>query len=205
VNAYQEIQTSGNQSSLGFSGQYSERRVTHNFSLYMAPHVLDLSRTNFGAEIYKTVPLTLYYPFHQQSQEPSLPPKPAHGLSRLANSENQMASVGPEHEVPFDQIRKYYVLPKDPSPVLKFLSEHRTSPQILLDGAAHLKDCFGEDAVFNLRAPIDEDGSQMLYAVVMWPGALRDVRQALTRFDEIWWIAHARQASGYLTFTYELV
>jgi hypothetical protein len=56
-----------------------------------------------------------------------------------------------------------------------------------------------------LRAPIDESGSQTLYVVAMWPGNVRDVRQALARFDDAWWIAHSRQASGHLAFTYELV
>jgi hypothetical protein len=31
------------------------------------------------------------------------------------------------------------------------------------------------------------------------------VRNALAKFDADWWIPRARQASGYLTFTYELV
>ena len=63
----------------------------------------------------------------------------------------------------------------------------------------------GGNAVFNLRAPIDEAGSQTLYAVAMWPGKLQDVRDALAKFDDEWWMARARQAAGYLTFTYELV
>jgi len=34
---------------------------------------------------------------------------------------------------------------------------------------------------------------------------LQDARNALDKFDNDWWMSHARQAGGYLTFTYELV
>ena len=104
----------------------------------------------------------------------------------------------------FWELRRHFVLPKDSS-VTTFLAEHRTLVQILLESVGHLKSCFGEDAVFNLRALVDESGSHTLYAVAMWPGSTQLVRKALADFDEGWWIPHSRSASGYLTFTYELV
>jgi hypothetical protein len=61
------------------------------------------------------------------------------------------------------------------------------------------------DTVFNLRAAVDEYGAETLYAVALWPGAVRDARRAIDQFDERWWIANSRQASGDVTFTYELV
>ncbi len=102
------------------------------------------------------------------------------------------------------ELRRHFVLPKDSS-VTIFLAEHRTIAQILLDSVGHLKSCFGEDTVFNLRASMDESGSRTLYAVAMWPGCTQLVRKALAEFDDGWWIPHSQSASGYLTFTYELV
>jgi hypothetical protein len=108
------------------------------------------------------------------------------------------------HAAVLKEVRRHFVLPADSS-VATFLTERPTLTQILLDAAPQLRAAFGAEAVVNLRAPIDDSGSQTLYAVVMWPGQVRDVRDALARFDDAWWIARSRQASGYLTFTYELV
>ena len=115
-----------------------------------------------------------------------------------------MADVAAEQDVELNELRRYFVLPSDSS-VSTFLSEHRTVPQVLLDAAPHLLECFRSKTVLNLRAPIDESGTKTLYAVAIWPGNVRDVRQALARFDDAWWIAHSRQASEHVAFTYELV
>ena len=142
---------------------------------------------------------------HHADQRPPFLPKSKQGLDLLANDKKQMAEFAAEYEATLNEVRRYFVLPADPAQVLTFLSGHRTIPQILLQAATPLRACFGADAVFSLRAPIDESGSQSLYAVVMWPGNLQDVRQALETFDDTWWLAQSRQASGYITFTYELV
>ena len=86
-----------------------------------------------------------------------------------------------------------------------FLANHPIIPQILLESVPHLKKYFGANVVCNLRAPIDEGGSRTISAVVMWPGEVRSVRQALGGFDDSWWIARTAQTAGLLTFTYELV
>jgi len=77
--------------------------------------------------------------------------------------------------------------------------------QLLLEAVPHLKTCFGTNVVVSLRVPIDEGGSRCLYAVAMWPARLRDVKNALGRFDHEWWLGRANQAAGDLTFTYELI
>jgi hypothetical protein len=118
--------------------------------------------------------------------------------------ERQMVEFAAQHEAALNEVRKYYAFPADSS-VRDFLTEHRTIPYILLEAAPQLKAHFGASAIFSLRTPTDDVGSRTLYAVVTWPGKSRDVRQALDRFDDSWWIAHSRQASGYLTFTYELM
>lgn len=139
---------------------------------------------------------------HPQVQESAIP-EPGRGLAILENLEKQMASFA-KQQAELAEVRKHFVLLSDSS-VEKFLTGHRTIPQILLEAVQHLRAFFGSDAVLNLRAPIDESGSQILYAIVMWPGSLQDVRQHMARFDEVWWLAHSRQTSGYLNFTYELV
>jgi hypothetical protein len=145
-------------------------------------------------------PVWLYQPFQAapRSLESRQPAAIFEGLQK------QMAEFAAQHEAALKDLRKYYVLPAEAS-VRDFLTEHRAISQILLQAAAPLKAYFGGNAVFNLRAPIDEAGSQTLYAVAMWPGELRDVRDALAKFDNDWWLARAGQAAGYLTFTYELV
>ena len=115
-----------------------------------------------------------------------------------------MARFEADHQEIVAQVRRSYVLPNDAS-VAEFFRSHRTIPQLLVLAAPHLLEYFGAGTVLTLRATIDEYGSQTLYAVVMWPGAVRDVRDALANFDDHWWIANSRQAGGDLTFTYELV
>ena len=107
-------------------------------------------------------------------------------------------------QLALDEVRRHFGMLED-SPVTTFLLEHPALSSILLDAVAPLRKCFGADCVFNLRAPFDESGSQTLYAVAMWPGSTQHVRKALAEFDDGWWISHSQSASGYLTFTYELV
>ena len=132
---------------------------------------------------------------------------PSHAESKRGTSlreeheENIRAAVA--HDAVLRRIRELFVMSADLPE--GFLFAHRAIPRLLLEGASHLRACFGSETVFTLRAPIDDSGSRTLYAVVMWPGSVREVRMALEHFDETWWIANSRQSSGYLTFTYELV
>ena len=141
----------------------------------------------------------LYQPFQERLhwKNPLQPPAVFEGLER------QMAESAAGHETLLNDVRKHYVLPTDSS-VTNFLADHRAIPQILIGAAPHLKACFGTNVVFNLRAPLDESGTRTLYATVMWPGRGQDVRYALAKFDQEWWMERAGQMAGYLTFTYEL-
>jgi hypothetical protein len=143
-------------------------------------------------------------PLYRSLQETPPRSEPRHGVELFEDLETQMSDYSAQYEDVLSEVRKHYVLPTD-SLVLNFLTEHRAIPQVLLAAVPQVKACFGADAVFNLRAPLDESGSRTLYAVAMWPGKSQDVRNALTKFDNDWWMAHAGQAAGYLTFTYELV
>jgi hypothetical protein len=109
----------------------------------------------------------------------------------------------PEPKAAIDEVARHYRTPKDTS-VATFLQEHRTIPDLLLQAAPNLKKYFG-DAALTLRAPVDEDGSQTVYAVVLWPGDVTEVRHALDQFDDNWWLANSGPDAGSLSFTYELV
>lgn len=140
-----------------------------------------------------------------QQQSSGIPwPEPRQRPAIFDGLETQIAEFAAQHEALLAEVRRQYVLPADSS-VVTFLTKHRALPPILLEAAPELRACFGAEAVFTLRAPIDDSGSQTLYAVAMWPGNVRDVRDALEKFDDTWWIEHSQPASGYLTFTYELV
>jgi hypothetical protein len=153
-----------------------------------------------GNSSVQTTPFVFYYDVLDRLGLANRPPQ----RTIFVDLERQMRDFQAEHDSALQDVRRNYVLPPDTS-VVTFLSEHRTLPQILLEAAAHLRDSFGAGIVFKLRAPIDESGSSILYAVAMCPGPVADVRAALDRFDEDWWIAHSPQAGGRLSFTYELL
>ncbi len=141
------------------------------------------------------------WPPPTQPRYPVMQPPPSFDLGITIELGNQR---GVPYLVVLDELRKHYVLPSDSS-VSAFLSQHREISSILLDAIPQLKKYFGTSAIFSLRAPIDEAGTRSLYAVVIWPGKVGDVRNALDRFDEDWWLTHSHLASEYLVFTYELV
>ncbi len=141
---------------------------------------------------------------YRRHQEAPIPDPRAQETDILADAERQMAQFEAQHEATLREIAKNYTMPGDSS-VQSFLRNHRTIPQLLVEAIPYLKRCFGGLAVVALRASIDESGAQMLYALVMWPGEVNHARQSLERFDDDWWIAHSRQASGYLSFSFELV
>jgi hypothetical protein len=115
----------------------------------------------------------------------------------------QMQAYAREHQALIERVRESYVFDHEPS-IRDLFSEHRAIPQILLEAAHHLNAAFGNDRVFVLRTSIPDAGPRTMYAVVMWPGSVSDVRQALDTFDNQWWLSRAHRASGHLTFTYEL-
>jgi hypothetical protein len=142
----------------------------------------------------------LYRAFQQQPQWL----EPQQFRSRSIGGALQAPSVFAGGDALLGKVRKYYVLPSDSS-VVRFLSEHQTLSPLLLEAVPYLKSSFGEHAVFSLRAPIDDSGSQTLYAVAVWSGSAQSAREALEYFDDRWWIKNSQTALGHLTFTYELV
>ena len=152
-----------------------------------------------GIQWPDVVPAALYDPFQRSPRRSE-----ARHMGLLSGGlKGQVPGLAGQDEAALSEVRKHYMF-SDPS-VHSFLNTHPTIADILLEAEPHLKTCFGASAMFSLRAPMDEAGSQTLYAVVLWPGNSRDVREALSRFDDSWWIPRCRRAPGYLTFTYELV
>ena len=109
-----------------------------------------------------------------------------------------------EQEAVLQQMRQLYVF-SDVSSVSEFLFEHRCVISPLLEAVSRLKEYFGESTIWKLNAPIDDSGMRTLYAAAQWTGDVNEVRHALGRFDDAWWIAISGGAAGHLTFTYELV
>lgn len=120
-------------------------------------------------------------------------------------SDREMARHRAEHIGAMADVRRNYVLPLRETSVVRFLDDHRSISQLLLEAISHLKECFGANAIFSLRTVADEAGSRTLYVVVLWSGSVGIVREGLSRFDDAWWLAHSRNAAGHLVFTYELV
>jgi hypothetical protein len=139
---------------------------------------------------------------YRSVQEYTDRPRRPRSAGRVCGLENESATSFESSSL-LEDIRKNFVMPSDFS-VETFLTEHRSLPQTLIEGATHLKECFGPDTIFRLLVTADEAGSRTLYAVVIWPGDVRDARAALAKFDD-WWLAGSQPGMGYLTFTYELV
>jgi hypothetical protein len=115
-----------------------------------------------------------------------------------------MQAATDQHRADISALRQSFIFQTDAA-VTSFLSDHRSIPQLLLQAVPYLHRCFGADKIPSLRIDSDEAGSRILYAVVPWECSVREARVALKSFDDQWWMAHAFQALGRLTFTYELV
>jgi hypothetical protein len=161
--------------------------------------MLDFSQTS-GNDWTETPAAMLYHGFQETAQNYV----PRVQLATFVDLEQQMARFEADHEALIVEIGRHYVMPAK-SPVLDVFRSYRTIPQLLIEAVPRLWESFGIDAVFNLRVLIDESGSRTLYAVAMWAGSAKDVSIALDQFEDGWWILNSRQASGILTFTYELV
>jgi len=106
-------------------------------------------------------------------------------------------------EAAIDTIRRYYIL-LDEQSVSSFLHDHRGVAGLLIDAVQQLKKYFGDDVQFLLRLRTDESGYRSLYTVLKWKSTVKEVQEAIDKFDDGWWVSHSAGASGSLNFTYEL-
>lgn len=111
------------------------------------------------------------------------------------------------NQVALDQdltnLKKSYGFPANDS-VATFLANHRAISSVLLSAVPHLKEYFGADSIVNLEVSTDDDGSQTLYAVVVWHNTVPTAAQALENFSENWWLDHMTASTADLAFTYEI-
>jgi hypothetical protein len=139
--------------------------------------------------------------YHRQRYAPARPA--AVQLAELTALEAQMTRYEADHRKMIETIRTLYVF-QDETTVSEFLLRHRTVSPILAEAEKHLRAYF-RDAVFALRATTDEQGWDMLYATVQWPGEPKAAIDALNAFDASWWLNNSYPAGVNLTFTYRLV
>ena len=118
--------------------------------------------------------------------------------------ERQMQEVADQHGASISEIQQFFIF-RDDDAVMSFLYDHREVPHLLLQAVPFLNRYFGRDKILSLNIDSDEAGSRILYGIVAWKGSASAARLALNDFDDNWWMAHALQACGRLTFTYELV
>jgi hypothetical protein len=140
--------------------------------------------------------------YHRQSSVPTAPPV-AVQLAELAGLEEEMNRYENDYKKVIDTVRSLYVF-LDETNVSEFLLRHRTVSPILAEAEKHLRQFF-KDAVFALRTTTDDQGWDMIYATVQWPGEPEDAMSALNAFDASWWLNNSYPAGVNLTFTYRLV
>jgi hypothetical protein len=88
--------------------------------------------------------------------------------------------------------------------ITTFLIDHRGIRAVLKEGITYLHQFFGAQTIFNLELSREEDGSQTLYAIAVWRGAIQDAVHALSAFEESWWLDHMTPATAELAFTYDI-
>lgn len=127
---------------------------------------------------------------------------PKHGVEMTGGRE----LLGTSGRHVFEDIRKLksiYLFTSDEL-IASFLTGHSAVARVLLAAETPLKRAFGDSAIFDLQLSRDEDGSTILYAVVIWRESMQGAVDALKNFDDDWWLDHMSPATASLVFTYEL-
>jgi hypothetical protein len=118
--------------------------------------------------------------------------------------ERQMERQEAEFADTIATLKRNFIFTDVPS-VEAFLKTHRMLVPILLEGMPYLKECFGEDTPLALEIVSDDGPPTAIYALALWREERVDARAALTRFDELWWLANLKRTGGRIVFDYELV
>lgn len=124
-------------------------------------------------------------------------------LRSLIN-ENEIRQIRSDNEGVLRALLNIFVFEKN-TRVRSFLEDHPSVSDLLLEAAPFLSQSFGDNAVLQLQIPPDEDIPVTIYAEALWEGTLEEARAALKNFDEAWWIANSRRASGRVVIDYQLV
>ena len=75
----------------------------------------------------------------------------------------------------------------------------------LRQATPYLRDCFGEETIYNLELSIDEDDGCTLFALAVWKADARSGSRALSHFLESWWLDQMDDSTADLAFAYKLV
>lgn len=132
------------------------------------------------------------------------PPTAAIQKSIFDDLEHQMAAQEEEFAASITMLRKRFIF-KSGETVGAFLRTHRTLIPILLEATLHLAYFFGADVPLALEVMSDDGPPNSINALALFNGDSTNARVALDSFDEAWWIANMRKASGRIVFDYDLV
>jgi hypothetical protein len=122
----------------------------------------------------------------------------------LASYELQMMQYVKDQEAKFQELRREYILLHDLNNLESYLRDHSALVDVLLDAVPHLKACFGDNLILQIRLADDEETSKTVCATILWRKDPASARAALNSFDESWWIDNVKRASGKVVFDYEL-
>ena len=157
-----------------------------------------LGITQGSDHVWQVSDIQIYSP-QEQPQRPTRKLQ----LLDLVQVQAQVARAERQHEMLANEVRIRYVL-EDQAQISQYLSKYPRLFRVLLEASAHL-DSYFPSLVVTLRVTADEQGWEMLYATVLWPGAPAEALETLDRFDEGWWLAESYPAGVGLTFTYKLI
>jgi hypothetical protein len=153
------------------------------------------SENNWGPPVFAML--------HERAQADSIP-EIRQQRSIFEDLERQMAQQEAEFADSLAILKQNFIF-TDIAAVEAFLKAHRMLIPILLAGMPSMKECFGEDTPLALEIMSDDGPPTAIYALALWRGERTDARAALTRFDELWWLANLRRTGGRIVFDYELV
>lgn len=129
---------------------------------------------------------------------------PAVQKSIFDDLERQMAAQQKEFEASMTMLRKLFIFRSGQS-VASFLGTHRALIPILLEATTHLAHFFGADVPLALEILSDDESPNSINALALFHGSSTDAHAALDSFDQVWWMANMRRASGRIVFDYDLV
>jgi hypothetical protein len=88
--------------------------------------------------------------------------------------------------------------------VERFIDENNLF-DALMRARKPIETAFGSNVVKTLTLVEDDEGSKMLFCLMMVPGDMQTARRALKAFDEKWWIRESPSLRGKLNFDFELI
>ena len=91
----------------------------------------------------------------------------------------------------------------NPEPVERFLAEHPSVTQVLLEAKKPLQDAFGKDVQVSVAVTSNPEvaAGEFLVSSIQTSLSARRAHARLDKFDETWWLDNAPRVQGQLIFT----